>query len=170
MRTAAQIAADVLTKIAEDDEWSVPEMAAVGGGVGLGTGLLGAASSNRQHIKELMRLHHERPQLEKSREELDELLKKLRKQDPAWKKLQRRQAVDLMLENKNLISPEAYYTARRGSEEGLSGLSRNSKMMLLLKKRLMRSGLLGAGIGLGAGAGAGLLAAVGSGKFDDTQS
>jgi hypothetical protein len=170
MKTSSQIAADVLIKLAEDDEWSIPGMAAAGGGIGLGTGLLGGSFSNRQNIKDLVRLHHERPRLEESRAEFEKMLAQLRKQHPELNKLRRRQVANLLLENKGEIPPEAYYTARRGSEEGLSGLSRNGKIMQLLKKRLMRSGIMGAGIGLGAGAGAGLLAAIGSGKFDQPQS
>lgn len=169
MRTSSQIAADVLTKLAED-EWSAPQMAAAGGGLGLGGGLLGAGLKHKGDIQELSRLKHERPRLEKSRGELEELLAKVRKKNPATRDLRRRQVANMLLKSKDQISPEAYYTARRGYEEGLAGLSRNSKMTQLLKRRLMHAGGWGAGLGLGAGVGAGLLTATGLGKFDDLQS
>jgi hypothetical protein len=170
MRAPSQIAADVLIKLAEEDEWTVPEMGTLGGGLGLGAGLAGAGLTNKGNIEDLLRLHYQRPQLESSREDLDELLAGVKKKNPHMKKMRPRQLTHLLLENKDKISPEAYYAARRGHEEGLSGLSRNQKLTQLLKKRLMRAGGLGAGLGLGAGVGAGLLAAIGSGKFDDSES
>jgi hypothetical protein len=169
MRTATQIADTVLTKLAED-EWNVPQTAAAGGGLGLGAGLVGAGLHSKEDINNLLKLHYQRPQLERTRGDLDDLLLKVRKQQPNLKKVRPRTLTKTLLQHKDHIPPEAYYTARRGYEEGLSGLSRNQKLTQLLKKRLMHSGGLGAGLGLGLGVGTGLLAAVGRGKFDESQS
>jgi hypothetical protein len=165
MRSSSQIAEAVLHKLAEE-EWNVPQMAALGGGIGLGGGLAGAGFLHKDDIKNLVELHHQRPQLESSRRSLRAMLAKMKETQPAVRDLPTRKLTKLILQNKDQIPPEAYYTARRGYEEGLSGLSKNRELTNLLKKRLMRAGGIGAGLGLGAGVGAGLLAAIGSGKFD----
>lgn len=172
MRTPSQIADVVLTKIAEssESEWNVPQMMALGGGVGLGGGVLGAGIMRQGDIRNLLQLHYQRPRLEASRESVEALLKTVKKQNPKLKKLSPRALTKALAANPAKIGPENYYTARRGYEEGFSGLSRNRKLTQLLKRRVMRSGLLGAGLGLGSGVGAGLLAAIGSGKFDNSES
>lgn len=165
MCTPAQIADAVLVKLAAD-EWNVPQMGALGGGVGLGGGLLGAGIMSRDDIHNLVKMHFERPRLEQSREELMDLLKTVKERNPGYKSMRPRTLTKALVQHGDNIPREAYYTARRGYEEGLSGLSRNQKLTQLFKRRLMRAGGLGAGLGLGAGVGAGLLAAIGSGKFD----
>jgi len=169
MTVPSQIAVEVLTKLSEE-EWGIPRMMAVGGGLGLGGGLLGSSIRHINDIKNLLKLHHQRPRLEQAHKELSGLLQNIKKEQPHLQKLRPRVLTKALLQNKGQIPPEAYYTARRGYEEGLAGLSRNNKLTQLLRKRLLRSGSLGAGLGLGAGVGAGLLAAVGSGKFDKQQS
>lgn len=175
MTHATEIASYVLAKIAagqenSTDQWNTPRLLATGGGLGLGGGLLGAGVTHRGDINALLQQHYTRPKQEAANKELMQLLKKVRKQNPAVKDISDRKLTKVLLQNKGKISPEAYHVARRGYEEGLAGLSKNRKLTQLLKKRLIRGGVLGAGLGLGAGMGAGLLASIGRGHFDNPQS
>jgi hypothetical protein len=163
MRSASQIASDVLVKLSAD-EWNAPQLAAAGGGIGTGLGLGLAGISRWDDISGLLRTHYQRPQLEGARGALDKLLTQLKTQQPEFKDFPARKLTKVLLQNE--LPPEMYHTARKGYEEGIVGLSRNRRLSQLFKKRLMRTGILGGVLGLGAGVGGGLLAAAGSGKFD----
>lgn len=163
MRTAAQIASDVLVKIA-DDEWNTAQLATAGGGLGAGLGLTLSGISRAGDIDTLLRLHYQKPQLQKSREALDALLSQFRKQQPELKDMSARKLTKVLMQNE--LPQDMAHVVRQGYEEGISGLSRHAKLTNLMRKRLIRSGIFGGALGLGAGIGGGLLAAAGSGKFD----
>ena len=121
MRTPTQIAIDVLIKLSED-EWGIPQMMAAGGGIGLGGGLLGTGLRQKGNINSLLKLHYQRPFLEKSKTDLNNLLASIRKEQPHLQNVRPRVLTKALLQNKGQISPEIYHTARKGYEEGLAGL------------------------------------------------
>ena len=63
-------------------------------------------------------------------------------------------------------APEMNYALRKGYEEGLAGLSRSTKTLNVLKKRILRNLATKSALGAGAGLGGGLLAATALGHFD----
>jgi hypothetical protein len=166
MSSAQHIARYVLTKLSEESSsWNTPQLVAAGGALGATGGTLYEGISHLNDIKHLLDLKQQEPRLRQSKATLSDILSSVRQQHPDASSLPDRRLAKRVLESE--IPNDVYHATRKGYDEGITGLSRVGKSVPILKKRLMRAGLLGAGLGLGAGVGGGLLTAMGLGNFDD---
>jgi len=166
MKTASQIAGEVLEKVAASND-APPGLASVlsgGTGIGLLAGGLGGTSQSGGDILRAIQLKGVIPQQEAYRKQLQEVLKNVKRQAPELRGLTDRTLVKKLLELKQ--TPPMHYALQRGYEEGLLGLSRSTKTLKALQRKILKNIAAKSAIGTGVGLGGGLLAATALGHFD----
>lgn len=166
LKTAAEIADAVLEKVGYEPDVppGLPALLGAGAGIGTGAGALFGGMQSAPEIVRAIQLKGQIPGQEAIRGQLDELLKGVRGRAPVLEKLTDRALVKRLLQAGQ--APEMHYALRRGYEEGLAGLSRSTKTLEALKRKILRNILKKSLLGTGAGIGGGLLAATALGHFD----
>ena len=151
-------------KLAVEDV-NLAERLAGGAGLGAAGGLTSAAISSLPTVKRMVQLQGNLPELQARKDSLMQYLGSVRKQSPAeLSKVTDRRLARALIEGG--VPAEQHYVLRRGLEEGMSGTSRATKMLNLLRKRLKATAIKRTLLGAGIGAGGGLLSAVAQGHFD----